>query len=306
MTRTFPRGLLAAILILVPACADDGTGPSTPDPATEFVTMRRPWRPGERDSVIERVLRTRQLTLPYAGDVSDYIAFLLDPDSAVELVPNPALDPALVSPFGPAFSLGHALVPGGGWSAAGLDIRIVNNNQSPPDSLDWLGWFWWNDADSSQKGFVFISSRNTTVGATSVNTTTFDAAGGKSGAGGGEIQGATLWLGNGWTRRNTASVTLNFSFFGTSTVTTGPFLGGTQQIAFMSGVLDSVRLSRVAGTGNPSTQYASTSFTFIGSLRLTCIFPTPCTTNNAQLAAAARQGPLPDSLRARLPWAARR
>ncbi len=300
--RSIRRGLLAALLVL-PACGD-GAGPAPPAVQTEYVTRRRPWAPGERDAAIARILRTRQLTLPYAGDVSDYIGFLLDPDSAVELVPNPALNPSLVSPFGPAYSLNATRVPGTGWTAAGVDIRIVNNNQAPPDTLDWLGWFWWNDADSTRKGFVFVVSRNTTVAATGVNTTAFDASGAKAGAGGGESQGATLWLANGWVRRNTASVTQNFAFTGATTVTSGPFLGGTQQIAFMSGVLDSVRMDRVLGSGTPNPQYASATFSFIGSIRLTCIFPTPCTTNVPLMAAAARRGPLPDSLRSRLPWAA--
>ncbi len=243
------------------------------------------------------------MSLPYAGDVSDYIGFMLDQDSAVELVPNPAVSPSVASPFGPAYSLGRLQVPGTGWSAAGIDVRSINNSQSPPDTLDWLGWFWWNNADSTQKGFVFIATRNTTVAATTVNTTSFDAAGAKSGAGGGEARAGTIWLANGWVRRNTASVTQNISFSPVTTVTTGPFLGGTQQTAFMSGVLDSVRLDRVSGSGTPTPQYASATFSLVGSLRLTCIFPSPCTTNVPLIAAAARGGVAPDGPGARWPGA---
>jgi len=287
------RAGLAAALAALAACSDD-TGPGTPSVQTEYVTVRRAWRPGERDSLIARIQRTRQLDFPYAGDMSDYADALIPTDSAIEIVPNPALAPSAVhGPFTPSYSVTGVRVPGSGWTAAGVDVQIINTSVTPRDTLNWLGWFWWNNADSTQKGYIFIATANNTVAATSVNTTTFDASYGKSGAGGGEARGSppgnTYWLANGWTRRNTASVTSNFNFGGASTVTSGPFLGGTQQTIIVAGVIDSVRMDRQSGTGTPVTQYASLSTNFTFGVRLTCVFPSPCTTNALRMALRARR-----------------
>ena len=287
------RGTLAALALLALGC-DDGTGPGTPTVQTEYVTVRRAWLPGERDTLIARIQSSRQLSLPYVGDLSDYAAEFLPADSAVEIVPNPALAPAARGLFTPSFSVSGVRVPGTGWTAAGVDVQIINTSVTPRDTLNWLGWFWWNNADTTQKGYVFIATPNNTVGATAVNTTSFDASYAKTGAGGGEARGQppgnTYWQANGWTRRNTASVTSNFNFGGTSTVTSGPFLGGTQQTIIMAGVLDSVRMDRISGTLTPTTQYASLSTGFTIGIRLTCVFPSPCTTNALRMALSARPG----------------
>ncbi len=296
--------LLAAPLAA--ACGGDGSGLGTADTVvTEYVTVRRAWNPGERDSLIARIIANRTWTFPYVGDISDQAPLILDPDSAVVLVRNPAL-PA--PPPGPSGAPGALRVPGAGWTTAGVDSRIIDNSQSPPDTTDYLGFLWSNDADDTWKGFVFAAAPGTTVAATVVNTTPFDAGGHNSGAGGGEFRLAaptTYWEARGWVRRNTVSVTANFAFGGATTVTTGPFLGGTQQTAFMSGQLDSVRLDRITGTFGTNPQYASASFTFVGSIRLVCVFPTPCTTNALRAAAAAREARMTPALRAELPWGRR-
>ncbi len=278
-----PRTAGALTLLLAAACADLST-PEPPDPgvATEYVTRRRAWLPAERDSLVARIVRTRQFSLPYVGDLSDYADVLLPADSAVEIVlaPRP-IDVA--SPFGAVQAVPH--VPGTGWSTVGLDIKLINTDPVPDDTVRWLGWLWFRTADSTNKGFVFAHRAPTsnTIPATFVNTSVFDAAFGKAGAGGGEISGAppaslTFWQADGWVRRNTMSMTLNFAFGG-STVTTGPYTGGTQAFALMSGVLDSVRLDRVSGSAAPATQYASVTLTWVGGVRLVCVFPSPCTTN---------------------------
>lgn len=289
-----PRGWSVVVAVAALAACSDGSGPGTPVVQTEYVTVRRAWLPGERDSLIARIQRTRQLQLPYAGDVSDYADQLLPTDSATEIVPNPDLSPSVNGPFAPSFSVTGVRVPGAGWTTAGLDVLMVDNTQSPPDTLSWLGWFWWNNADSTQKGYVFVATKSTTVGATAVNTTTFDGSYQKTGAGGGEVSGQppgnTYWQANGWTRRNTVSVTNNFGFGGTSTVTSGPFLGGTQQTRLMFGVIDSVRMDRQSGTATPTTKYASITLNWVGSLALTCVFPSPCTTNALRMALRSRRG----------------
>jgi len=298
--------LLLLAAPLAAACENGGADPGAADTVvTEYVTVRRAWNPGERDSLIAHIIQNRTWNFPYVGDVSDQASLMLDPDSAVELVPNPAL--ASPSP-GAARAPGALRVPGGGWTTAGIDSRIIDNSQSPPDTTDYLGFFWYNNGDNSWKGFVFAAAPGTTVAATFVNTTAFDAGGHNSGAGGGEFRLAaptTYWQGDGWVRRNTVRVTGNIGFGGVTTVTTGPYLGGTQQTALMSGQLDSVRLDRLSGTFGTNPQYASATFTFVGSIRLTCVFPTPCTTNTLRAAAAAREGRMTPARRAELPWSSR-
>ncbi len=61
--------LVALVLTLPLAGCGDEDVPA--EPQTEFVTARRPWLPGERDSMIARIARARQLALPYVGDLSD-------------------------------------------------------------------------------------------------------------------------------------------------------------------------------------------------------------------------------------------
>jgi hypothetical protein len=294
LTRRYAvRAAWLASLLVLGGCGD-ANAPQEPAPQTEYVTVRRAWLPGERDSLIARIQRTRQFTLPYVGDISDYAADLIPADSAVEIVPNPALHLASAAPVVPVRPVVH--VPGGSFSTVGIDLRMINTNSTPDDTLRWLGWLWFNTADSTNKGIVFgyrsLAAGNT-LAATTVNTATFDAAFGKSGAGGGEVSGLpgpsfTYWQANGWVRRNTMSMTLNFAFTGASTITTGPYLGGSQRTALMNGVLDSVRLDRVSGTGTPVTQYASITLTFVGGVQITCVFPTPCTTNTLRMAPGMR------------------
>jgi hypothetical protein len=286
---TFGRPALAlgALGALAGGCADVTTPPlPEPEPAAEYVTVRRAWLPGERDSLIARIQRTRQFNAFYM-DLSDYAVDLLPVDSAIEIVPVPMPVPDVATPFGPVRAVPRAIrVPGTGWSVIGIDTKLINTDPTPDDTLRWLGWLWFDTADSTQKGFAFAfrAPTSNTVAATFVNTPAFDAAFGKAGAGAGEVDGIppaplTYWQGNGWVRRNTVSMSLNFSFSGTTPVTTGPYTGGTSQVAFMSGVLDSIRLDRVSGSASPATQYASIRLTFVGGIRLVCVFPSPCTTN---------------------------
>jgi hypothetical protein len=301
---TLPRPLpAAAALALLAGCAEVGP-PAEPPAETEYISVRRAWLPGERDSLIAYIQRTRLLDLPYVGDLSDQAAHLIPADSATDIVPNPAVHPQLAAPAGPVRPVPH--VPGTGWSTVGIDLRMINTQPVPDDTLRWLGWLWFTTADSTRKGFVFgyrALSAGNTLPATVVNTGTFDAAFGKSGAGGGEVSGLpgptlTYWQANGWVRRNTVSMTLNFAFTGASTITSGPYLGGSQRTALMSGVLDSVRLDRVTGSGTPVTQYASITLTFVGGVQITCVFPTPCTTN-ALMAPQVRSWLAPPAARGR-------
>ena len=299
------RLALVAVLTLPLAACDSGN--SAMVPTTEFITQRRAWLPGERDSLIARIIVTRALSIPYVGDMSDYASSFYSLDSLDEVVPNPAFSVAAgLSPFGPTFSLSGLRVPGAGWTSSAIDVHVVNANQAN-DTFDRLGVFWVNQGEPMWKGFVIAATANTTFPATTVNTTNFDLNNAKVGVGAGEgrFSTATVWTANGTGAPNQFSVSSSAAVGGTATITTGPFLGGTQQSMNMTMNINNVGMTRVLGAGAPATQTASLSGNVTGT-KFVCLFPTPCTTNVPVIAAAVRHGLLPDSLRSQLPWTAAR
>ena len=294
------RVLLLLPLALAPAaCSDEQVS----EPPTEFIVQRRAWLPGERDSLIARIIATRGLNIPYVGDVSDNAGSFFRADSMDEIVANPAYVPAArTSPFGPTFSLHGVRVPGTGWTSSALDIHIVNADQGN-DTFDWLGVFWFNQTETDWMGFILAATANATLPQTQVNTTAFDAAEARSGVGGGEGRASTgtVWTANGTGSPNRFRVTASAGVGAATTVTTGPYLGGTQQSMNMTMNIAGVGMTRVLGSGTPLTQTASLSGTITGT-KFDCLFPTPCTTNVPLIQAAARRGAVPDSLMAHLPW----
>lgn len=299
------RFALLALCALPLAACDGGDG--TLPPNTEFITQRRLWRPGERDSLIAFIIANRSLSLPYVGDISDDAARFYPIDSLNEIVANPAYTPAAgVSPFGPTLSSYGLRVPGAGWSTSSVDVHVVNTQQAN-DTFDWLVVFWVNQGEGTWKGFVIAATAATTFPATTVNTTAFDAANAKSGVGAGEgrFSNGTFWSANGTGSPNTFRVFSSGTVGGSSTITTGPFLGGLSWNHQMNMTISNVGMTRVAGAGAPATQTASLSGNLTG-VAYSCIFPSPCTTNVPAIAAAARAGRVPDALLAQLPWRAAR
>lgn len=286
------------------ACATDDDGDVV---QTEFIAVRRAWRPGERDSVVAAVIANRSFNVLYVGDLSDNADLMLSPDSTSDILVNPNyVSPMSASPFGPSFSVASSFgtrVPGGGWTSTGLDVNI----NGPGDDNYWLGVFWSNDADDSRKGIILAATTvaATTFPTTTVNTTTYDAAFGLAGVAGAEINPTTApdtyWenRGEGGTYR---VISTAFSG-GFNTITTGAFLGGTLRYGTQNEVINNVIMTRRLGTGTPASLTASLSGT-ITAWEMICNFPTPCTTNVPGLAAAALRGPLPDSLFVKLPWIA--
>lgn len=275
--------LLAAVL---PACNDSAT---EPDPPSEYISARRAWRPGEREAMIALVESTGAL-----WGFSDLARYAFHPDSVTYFIRNPLY----VAPRASARALLFHTMPGTldtTWTMVGYDLRMIDNSQSPPDTTDWLQVFWYNNSEPTWKGYVVGASAGTTLGSTTVNTTAFDAAGGKSGAGAGEVRASitTYWQANGTATPNKYSI--SGSVFGaTSTVTSGPWTGGTVASGTMYGRLNGIGFTRQTGTGLPATFTMDLDFrgTGVSASALTCIFPSPCT---GQLVQAA-----PPSLRARL------
>ena len=279
--RAVPSGsgrlpALAALLLLsatAGGCISDAEEP----PTNQYVGVRRAWRTGERDSVVAAVLANRSWDgIPYVGDLSDYADLILHPDSTTDVVLNPDYVPApsLMGPS-PLYDLRGVHVPGAGFTSTGLDIKLQNDNPGEPD-YDWLGIFWDSDVNPEQKGIALASTANATYPATSVNTTLFDSLGTSPGAA--EIDPTSLPItywenrGEGGTYRVQSS-----SFAGApTTVTTGPYLGGTMRTGSQRHVLNKVRMTRRSGSTGPVLLTADINAT-ITATELTCIFPTPCT-----------------------------
>ncbi len=271
---------LAAVLVLAAASACTDAAAPKATPTTEFITQMRPWRAGERQALVARVQRDSDFVLPFLGNVSPWIDQFLPVDSVTDIVPNPDWPVASADvAFSPAFSVRHAEVPGTGWTTMGLRIREVNSQQGG-DSLILHGVLWFNNTDSTWKGFLFAANPATTFAATTVNTTAFDASFGKSGVGGGEARASdgTTWLANGTGSPNTFAISFYLPFGSAKTITTGPFLGGTSRQTILSDNVNNVGLTRILGSGTPVTQTASVSG-FLGGTEIVCIFPSPCTTN---------------------------
>ncbi len=275
------RRLRVIGLLLVAAALSACTDPVGPIlPTTEFITQYRAWLPGERAALVARIQRTRQLDFLFLtlSDAADYI---LPQDSVSEIVPNPYWTGTLAASFAPVYSVNGVRVPGAGWTTYGFDIHTVNAQQSN-DTFDFLGVIWVNNADSTWKGMIVAASSGTTLPATTVNTTAFDAANDKSGAGGGEAKvtgGATTWLANGTGSPNQFSVSSETFFGSPATITTGPYLGGTQRVGFMNININNVGLTRALGSQAPLTQTASLSGS-VTAVQYICLFPSPCTTNH--------------------------
>lgn len=275
--------VLAAAVLVTQSCGDSSSKTTTFVP--QYITMRRAWLPGERDSLVARLKRTHQLTIPGVGDLSDYADSLLPTDSAIETIPNPAYTGASGSRLGPtgiAGAPGAVMIPGTGWTTLVIQIQTINKAQTPNDTINRTGVLWYNNTDSTWVGFLFAATISTSLSNQTLNTTSYDNSGAKSGAGGGEVQTSTspstIWLANGGQTPNTMSIS-SINYFGSgSTVTSGPYTGGTERIGFTGSVsLNNIRLTRTQGTGTPTTQTISFSSNFLWAADFVCVFPTPCT-----------------------------
>jgi hypothetical protein len=161
-----------------------------------------------------------------------------------------------------------------------LDIRIVFDSVPggtvQKDSLDWLSTFWWNPADSTWKGLVTKATTAATFAYVTMNTTAFDAAGGRSGQGGGEarLASGTYWEANGGQYR----ITSNSGYGSRTTITSGPYTGGNVQFGNAAGRLNSVTMPRITGSDAPTTATVNYNFgaTPINAQRIFCYF-TPVT-----------------------------
>ena len=265
-----------AAAVCVAACADPNA-PAVEEPQA-FITMRRAWQPGERESTIVRIERDGGF-----GALSVYARDLYaDTESVTVVVSNPDFSARAAAPSGlmmaPTFQ--------SSWNISGWDILVINNEVQPADTTRWLEVLWSNPAETNWFGFAIAAVSGPTVTQIYINTPAFDSTFGKVGAGAGEFRTSTTtyWQGNGGGGANANFMTISAASYGsTSTVTTGPYLGGTMASGTMLGRMKNITLTRQYGSTTPTTTQADLDFTSvaISALQIDCRFRTPCTTNAA-------------------------
>ena len=243
----------------------------------EFITVRRPWLPGEQLATI-LAAQANHTPIPYVGDISDLAQDMYGGDSVTVVVPNPLYQAA---PRG-----GPQLAPrfSNGWAALGLDLSIQDRTSTPWDTLSWLGVMWWNPLDSTWKGWTIAATTATTFALRTVSTSAFDASGGSTGAGGGEAQlsTGTYWEASG----GQVQISRNNNCGGTTTIASGVWKGGTTQTCRFGGRLVNLSMPRKTGTTSPATQTVNFDFrtATVTGTRITCVFRSPCTGSGAVVA----------------------
>jgi hypothetical protein len=300
----FPGALVLACALAAAAaataCSKDSTAPGDgSDPPAQYISVRRAWLPGERDSTAAYVVRARAW-----DEYSDLApAAFATWDSTTDIIQNPLWNPAAAAPWRTAPPARAPMSPlfAAGWSGLGMDILIVFDTVPggtiQRDSLNWISTRWWNPADSTWKGWIICGTTASTFAYQTVNTTAFNATGDHRGVGGGEARLASLtyWEGNGGRYR----ITSNGSYGALTTIPSGPYKGGNVQSGLMQGRLNAVTMPRLLGTDTPATQTINWNFgtTSINSLRIFCYFTpivppggyTSCTGSAfANIVAAAR------------------
>jgi hypothetical protein len=274
----------ALAIVLVGACSDL-TQPVV-EPPSQYIAVRRAWSPGERDSLVQYIVTHHTFVFPYVGDISDLAPQIYaDTESTTVMVSNPAYTGATVSmaypgiaasPQAPSQALFSTT-----WNFVAAKITSVNNNVAPPDTVFWHMAFWSDPLDASNHGFAIGFSRAATFNITPINTTTFDATFGKSGAAAGEVHLGTTTLWEDVGSAGNYQVTSQTYPGAFSTVTTGPYLGGQSRAGTQFGRVHNSSFTRISGAELPTTFNVDFDYRTAGlpSTEILCVFPTPCTTN---------------------------
>ena len=262
--------------------------------APSFVTTTRAWLPGERDSMVARMLRDSLDGFYVPAAVAELLA---TSDSVTVVMANPALAAAgrkLASGLIGSANLGQA---GQTWVMVGYDLREVypiTPGSRTMDSLNLLGVLWYASPESTWKGRVLAATTASTIKKTTVNTSTFDASYETTGAGGGEARFST---GQYWEAdQGQINVTHNScspTSCANSSFTSGPWLGAVWHGISVGGNLITIVAPCLLPSGctaKPDTFNVSFTNPRISGLAITCIFPSPCTgPAAARMAAAARR-----------------
>jgi hypothetical protein len=277
MRRTLSYRVLLAFASAAALGACGGATEPAGDQPSEFISMRRAWLPGERAATIAQIQATGGLSQasPFVSQV------YADTDSVTVIAANPDFSARSVNGSSlllmePTFAVS--------WNIAGMEYLEVNINPVPADTVHWVGIFWSNPAEPAWKGFILAASTGSTVARVDINTTAFDNSAGKTGAGGAEIRPSTstYWQGNGPIAGANNDFQVSAASYGAATtITSGPFTGGTMQSGSMQGRAQKVTMARLQGATAPSPLTVDYDFrsVAIGATRIVCVFNTPCTTN---------------------------
>ena len=259
-------------------------------PLPTHITVRRAWAPGERDSLVARMLRDSLDGTFVPAAVAELLAAS---DSVTEVVPNPTL--AVVARAAPPGMIGAAKLSQAGetWIMVGYDLRElypITPGSKTMDSLNLLGVIWYASPDSTWKGRVLAATTASTISNVAINTAAFDSSYETSGAGGAEARASTgnYWEANAgsmYITQNTCSPTSCAN----TTFTSGPWKGGVWHGLSVGGILNNIVapcLLPAGCTAAPDTFDVSFfSFCFgnycfgnpISGIAITCVFPSPCT-----------------------------
>jgi hypothetical protein len=281
--------------VLVATCKGS-TEPSATTFVADFITVRRAWQPGERDSTIAWIQGSHSLVAPFVGDISDLAPQLFaDTDSVVVIVRNPVLLAsrsagrlwAVAADTGPAFD--------STWTITGFDIRSIDRSQTPGDTiLDVVGAFWAKVGVETYHGQIIADRCHSMKGAqrdqcmttrpattkngayVRVNTGAFEANLDTLGAGGGQSRSSTSEY---WEAAGGRFEIKSGSYQGVGrTVTSGPYKGGLSLAGWVTGDLNKVAMPKVLPAAGPgfaiSLDFRKTA---IPSVQVTCLFPSPCT-----------------------------
>ncbi len=284
-------GLVATALL---ATCKGTTEPSTTTSQAPFITAKRAWRPGERDSLIAQIESTHVWSAPFIGDISDLAPQIYgDTDSVVVIIRNAAVPISQWKWKGLMSEIQADTPPSfdSTWSVNAFDIRTIDQTQTPTDTiLDVLGTMWSKVGAQTYHGFIMADRCHSSGGAlrgqcmagrfpytkgkgyVPVNTASFSAASDTLGAGGGEYRQSdgSYWEANGGTFEIVNSIYPSAS---STTVTSGPYTGGTSAAGTAFGQINNVTMPKVlptAGTG--FTVYLDFRSVAVPIVRLTCVF----------------------------------
>lgn len=209
-----------------------------------YITVRRAWRPGERDSAVAAIVAHNLWGgIPGVAGFSELADEVLPLDSTVDIVANPLYQAA--APRGPYLVMSPVAT---GMTMVGMDLFVVDSSVVPLDTTNaWLMNFWYNTTTPTYKGYTVEYSVSATIGPQQLNNTSWDASAGTLGGGGGEINPST---GEYWeVTSGTMQVTSNTARTGTgSLITSGPFTGGIQRSGTMGGWQHNIAMSRLLPT----------------------------------------------------------
>ena len=246
------------------------------DGPPRYVTVRRAWRPGERDSLAAAIVALRLWAFPLVGDISDLApAALAHRDSTTEVIQNPL--------WRPAYSVAGVgeLRYDATFLAEGLDLQIVFDPNPfdaivERDSLPWRMILWYKSgAQQTAHGFVVRSTPLLQWSSKrSIKTADFDANGGHPDyTASGEVSiGAdtTYWEGyNGG-----FVLSLNGNYGTQDTLETGPFSGGNIYYGQMTGSVSNNAMACLypVGCTVPEQKFSAT-WTLIYAERIRCYWP---------------------------------